>query len=152
MNQHCAQCDQPRKPRHDRPGKFFTLCADHYAEYQRQKNRESYARHKEARVKRASDWRRDNPEQYVASYQRYEAKTEVRERKRKYMKLYLRPWRNHLKDVCEICGFCPNDDCQLDIHHLDEDKTNNEPSNLQTVCANCHRDLKHVAPRLKCYL
>ena len=43
----------------------------------------------------------------------------------------------------------PDDSRQLDVHHLDEDKANNDPSNLQTVCANCHRNLKHVGSRLK---
>lgn len=29
--------------------------------------------------------------------------------------------------------------CQLDIDHVDGDHTNNNPINLQTLCANCHR-------------
>jgi len=28
---------------------------------------------------------------------------------------------------------------QLDIDHIDGDHTNEDPSNLQTLCANCHR-------------
>lgn len=139
MDQHCTRCEKPRKPRHDRPGKYFTLCEDHYAEYQRQKNRESYARHKESRVKRASDWRRDNPETYVATYQRYEAKPAVRKRKQAYMVTYMRPWRAFLKDACEQCGFKPKDKRQLDVHHKDGNKTNEDPSNHETLCANCHR-------------
>ena len=57
--------------------------------------------------------------------------------------------RLDLPDGCELCGFEPDDSRQLDVHHLDEDKANNDPSNLQTVCANCHRNLKHVGSRLK---
>jgi 5-methylcytosine-specific restriction endonuclease McrA len=40
---------------------------------------------------------------------------------------------------CERCGFVPEDMVQLDVDHIDGDRSNNEPSNLQTLCANCHR-------------
>jgi len=49
------------------------------------------------------------------------------------------PYRKHKKDRCERCGFIPEDSCQLDVDHVDGNKANNEPSNLQTLCANCHR-------------
>jgi len=29
--------------------------------------------------------------------------------------------------------------CQLDVDHKDGDRKNNLESNLQTLCANCHR-------------
>jgi hypothetical protein len=48
-------------------------------------------------------------------------------------------YRNMLKDRCERCAFLPEDICQLDIHHLDQNHENDDPSNLQTLCANCHR-------------
>ena len=47
--------------------------------------------------------------------------------------------RVFLKDTCNICGFIAEDDCQLDIDHIDGNHHNNEESNLQTLCANCHR-------------
>lgn len=50
-----------------------------------------------------------------------------------------RPWLAHRKDHCEECGFIPQHICQLDVDHLDGDKTNNDPSNYRTLCANCHR-------------
>lgn len=28
---------------------------------------------------------------------------------------------------------------QLDVDHIDSDHSNNDPGNLQTLCANCHR-------------
>jgi len=40
---------------------------------------------------------------------------------------------------CEICGFIPKHPCQLDVDHIDGDVKNNDPNNLQTICANCHR-------------
>lgn len=52
-------------------------------------------------------------------------------------------WRKlygHLKgERCEECGFVPIHSCQLDIDHVDADRSNNDPSNLRTLCANCHR-------------
>ena len=47
--------------------------------------------------------------------------------------------RNKKKDHCERCGFIPEDKIQLDVDHIDADGSNNDPSNLQTLCANCHR-------------
>ena len=43
------------------------------------------------------------------------------------------------KDKCEKCGFIPISDCQLDVDHIDGNRNNNHESNLQTLCANCHR-------------
>ena len=40
---------------------------------------------------------------------------------------------------CEWCRFLPIDLCQLDLDHIDNDRSNWHPSNLQTLCANCHR-------------
>lgn len=41
--------------------------------------------------------------------------------------------------TCEKCGFKAVDTCQLDVDHIDGDKSNNDPSNHQILCANCHR-------------
>ena len=43
------------------------------------------------------------------------------------------------KDKCEECGFVAVHKMQLDVDHIDGDHTNNDESNLQTLCANCHR-------------
>jgi len=43
------------------------------------------------------------------------------------------------KNYCESCGFVAVHSCQLDVDHIDGDKNNNDPSNHQTLCANCHR-------------
>jgi len=43
------------------------------------------------------------------------------------------------KNYCELCGFKPIHMCQLDVDHKDGDRKNNLESNLQTLCANCHR-------------
>ena len=41
--------------------------------------------------------------------------------------------------VCSHCGFVPKHPCQLDAHHVDGNHKNDDPANLQTLCANCHR-------------
>ncbi len=45
----------------------------------------------------------------------------------------------HKKPHCETCGFIAIHRSQLDIDHIDGDHNNNSLSNLQTLCANCHR-------------
>lgn len=52
-------------------------------------------------------------------------------------------YRRFKGDACERCLFVPQHTCQLDVHHLDGDHSNNDPANLETLCANCHR-LEHV--------
>jgi hypothetical protein len=52
------------------------------------------------------------------------------------------------KDHCEKCGFIAEDPCQLDTDHIDMDPSNNDESNVQTLCANCHR-LKTKLERIK---
>ena len=43
------------------------------------------------------------------------------------------------KDHCELCGFVAVNKIQLDVDHIDGSNSNNSESNLQTLCANCHR-------------
>ena len=50
-----------------------------------------------------------------------------------------KPYRKYKKDYCEACGFVALFPIQLDVDHINGDSTNNDPSNLQTLCANCHR-------------
>lgn len=53
-----------------------------------------------------------------------------------------RKHRRFVKPECERCGFVPEHICQLDVHHVDHNHHNNDPLNLKTLCANCHR-LEH---------
>ena len=39
-----------------------------------------------------------------------------------------------LGDTCERCGITEN----LDLHHIDNNPANNEPSNRMTLCDSCH--------------
>jgi hypothetical protein len=49
------------------------------------------------------------------------------------------PWRRYKLDHCERCGFIPEISAQLEVDHIDGNKENNNYSNLQTLCCNCHR-------------
>jgi len=40
---------------------------------------------------------------------------------------------------CVLCSFIAKDPIQLDVDHIDGNPANNDKSNLQTICANCHR-------------
>jgi hypothetical protein len=48
-------------------------------------------------------------------------------------------YRQHKKIFCEMCNFIPIHPCQLDVDHKDGNRANDDPANLQTLCANCHR-------------
>ena len=54
------------------------------------------------------------------------------------------PYVIHKKDICEHCGFVPDHSSQLEVDHIDGNHYNNEPGNLQTLCANCHRLKTHI--------
>ena len=41
--------------------------------------------------------------------------------------------------VCEICKFMASHQAQIDRDHIDGDHKNNDSSNIQYICANCHR-------------
>jgi 5-methylcytosine-specific restriction endonuclease McrA len=41
------------------------------------------------------------------------------------------------EDICIVCGEPMKN--TLDTHHLDGNRKNNDPDNLVTVCASCHR-------------
>lgn len=52
-----------------------------------------------------------------------------------------RPYTFYKKKFCEWhegCDFKIVHTCQLGIDHIDGDKSNNDPSNLQTLCHNHH--------------
>lgn len=43
------------------------------------------------------------------------------------------------QEAGSTCAFCSENDVRsLQIHHIDDEPSNNEPSNLLLVCANCH--------------
>lgn len=56
--------------------------------------------------------------------------------------------RRFAKPGCERCGFIPRHMCQMDVHHKDRNHKNNNPDNLETLCALCHR-LEHLPDQVK---
>lgn len=46
--------------------------------------------------------------------------------------------RKHKKDKCSWCGGVFPDPTWLHVDHKDNDPSNNDPENLQTLCAQCH--------------
>jgi len=64
-------------------------------------------------------------------------------RKRKQFYVYRcngeRIYRKFKEECCSRCGFIAENRCQLDVHHIDQNHHNNDPNNLITLCANCHR-------------
>lgn len=59
-----------------------------------------------------------------------------KDRDKPYYQAILRKKKNM---ECEKCGFKAVDRCQLDIDHIDGNHDNNDPTNHQVLCANCHR-------------
>lgn len=63
----------------------------------------------------------------------------ARRRENRKREIKRKPWLLHRKNHCERCGFVPEHLCQLDVDHIDGNRHNNDPTNYQTLCANCHR-------------
>ena len=61
-------------------------------------------------------------------------------------------YKKHKGDRCEECGFVAKYSAQLDVDHIDGNHDNNDVTNLQTLCATCHRAKTieagdHLTPR-----
>lgn len=53
---------------------------------------------------------------------------------------YRRKYRFSIdRSKCSRCSFQPEDDCQIDVDHIDGDHNNHDIQNLQALCSNCHR-------------
>lgn len=46
---------------------------------------------------------------------------------------------------CTMCGMKPSDGIRLEVDHIDENPSNNEPINLQVLCGSCNAGKSHVA-------
>jgi ribosomal protein L37E len=79
----------------------------------------------------------------VASSKGYDSRGNRRWNK-KCERCRFHAYRHFKKDFCELCGFVAVHASQLDIDHIDGNHSNNDESNLQTLCANCHRLKTHL--------
>jgi hypothetical protein len=43
--------------------------------------------------------------------------------------------------TCQICG---DSSGRINVHHIDNNNKNNDPSNLITLCVNCHMAITHI--------
>lgn len=48
--------------------------------------------------------------------------------------------------VCQDCGIWDERPKCMQMHHLDEDRSNHDPSNLLLLCVKCHR-ARHNKPK-----
>jgi hypothetical protein len=51
--------------------------------------------------------------------------------------------RIKLSEVPLSCNECGKKNCNLDVHHIDQDRSNNAIENLQVLCVSCHRKLHY---------
>lgn len=84
---------------------------------------------------------RQDASQYQSLYAHYcqtclEKRVQLRANKR-FRK--HRAHKLHKDKQCAKCGFVPRYSCQLDVDHINGHHQDDRPSNLQTLCANCHR-------------
>ena len=55
------------------------------------------------------------------------------------------------RHLCQLCGASDFEGKKLAVHHIDENKRNNTPWNLITVCNVCHRPLHNLVGRKLCW-
>lgn len=116
-------------------------------ERQAKKSKEWLANNLERRRATVKKWWVENRESLLAKRKAYHARPENKERDRRNR--LLRKYGNNSllalqRDnyVCRKCGSAS----RIAIHHIDWDKTNNELSNLITLCSKCHAKLQSFAP------
>ena len=56
---------------------------------------------------------------------------------------YSKRARKYKKTSCEACGSKK----KMVTHHIDQERTNNEPDNIQTLCKTCHDFFHRTARR-----
>lgn len=102
------------------------------------------------KIEAATAYKKD-PSKFLVRNARWALNNPVAAKKAKIeSELNSKPYRRFKKNECEHCSFMAIDPCQLDVDHIDGNHSNNDPSNLQTLCANCHR-LKTKVNKDGCY-
>jgi 5-methylcytosine-specific restriction endonuclease McrA len=104
----------------------------------------NFVRHKRLRSGRKSECKsctkRYMQQRYWSDPERFrKVSRDYNENNPDKVRLHRNPLYAHKAPHCASCGFVALDPCQLDLDHIDGNNKNNELSNLQTLCANCHR-------------
>jgi 5-methylcytosine-specific restriction endonuclease McrA len=60
--------------------------------------------------------------------------------------------RKHPKDSCTNCGVVNDGKGNIDVDHIDGNRSNNEPSNLQALCKDCHKGKTKMDYKVKAIL
>jgi len=56
--------------------------------------------------------------------------------------------RMKLSEVPLLCSNCGKQNCNLEVHHIDFNRSNNKLKNLQVLCVSCHRKLHYQERKL----
>lgn len=64
--------------------------------------------------------------------------------KRKSLSLKQRYSAITAHPYCGVCGKRPDDGVRLEVDHIDENPSNNKPSNLQVLCTQCNTGKSHI--------
>lgn len=94
---------------------------------------------------------RTQSESYILAIKRgrmvYYRKPEHLKRKRKTLSLKLRyAILERDNRTCQSCGGTVVDGLRIEIDHIDDDATNNDPSNLQVLCNHCNQGKSRTGP------
>lgn len=117
----CARCHKEYQP----ASNSQKYCADCRIKADRERALDSYYRNHEARI------------EYMRKYNHGEIVVDKSQTgsKNNNWRGGFGLYRNYLKDCCERCG----SQRYLVVHHLDHDRSNNDPRNLETLCKSCHQ-------------
>ncbi len=58
-------------------------------------------------------------------------------------------FKKYKKSTPEICLDCSKTNCRIEVHHIDGDRTNSKPENLEKLCASCHKKKEYKAGRTR---
>jgi len=147
----CRLCTKPRKPRKDRPGKFYTFCEDCWLERERRKGLERYYKNKEKRDQQSKAWAKAHPDRVRAIMQKHRSthrariRAEEQHRRTADGNYTLAQWEDRINFYgrrCYLCGcdwdMLPKRDQTIDhVIPLSQDGTN-WPSNLRPACRSCN--------------
>lgn len=58
-------------------------------------------------------------------------------------------FKNFKETMPKACMRCNASGCRIETHHIDGDRTNSEPDNLENLCVSCHKKTEYANGRVK---